>query len=493
MRTLKACCSVIVCAAILWASGIAPAIIPQAVPVANKIGNSTKFQLGATGAISGDCATFDASLNITGPGTGVGCGVSGTAGGGLTVYSGTAGIALSGTVFFPVGGGSQASATETTVDADISASTTISRFGANISTALGGGNSVAFTWRKNASSQTLTCTISNSNTNCADTVNSFSVVPGDLVAIQAVFTGTIVVAPTFVLTAQVGTLLSGNVNSGTQFQIGEYTGAGTTTAVSGVSIPNCTDTGGNHVNFTAATGVFTCGTSGGGGGTTWTSGTYAGLPGTCTAGSSYLITNSPITQAICTATNVYTFSGGFGVVSPPQLQTWTDDNVGTAVFTYTNGDGNVAAPLTTSTQLRVQFRAAPATPYTATGMFSGQFALSGTLWGLLILFRDGTGKISTIRLGNGSIENDKWNSSSSFNSDYNLNNNTIHKTPVWLRIGDNGTNLTYSYSADGQTFTVLGSPISRTDFFGSGPTQIGWGVYVNTADVTTSLLSFMIQ
>jgi hypothetical protein len=64
----------LVCAALLWASGIIPAIIPQAVPTANKIGNSTKFQLGATGAVSGDCATFDASLNITGPGTGAGCG-----------------------------------------------------------------------------------------------------------------------------------------------------------------------------------------------------------------------------------------------------------------------------------------------------------------------------------------------------------------------------------------------------------------------------------
>jgi len=62
-------------------AGIIPAIIPAAVPTANKIGNSAKFQLGTAGAVSGDCAQFDASLNITGPGTGAGC----TGGSGITL------------------------------------------------------------------------------------------------------------------------------------------------------------------------------------------------------------------------------------------------------------------------------------------------------------------------------------------------------------------------------------------------------------------------
>lgn len=206
---------------------IIQAVIPQVVPTANKIGNSTKFQLGIAGAISGDCASFDANLNVTGPGTGAGCAGAAANSGGLTVYSGTAGISLSGTTFFPIGGGSGASTTETAVDADVQASTTISKFGANLSTALGMSNSVVFTWRKNMSSQTLTCTISGAvATSCADSTNSFSVVPGDLVDIQAVFSGTIVVAPTFVLTAQVGSILSGSVNTGTAGQFGYYASNG---------------------------------------------------------------------------------------------------------------------------------------------------------------------------------------------------------------------------------------------------------------------------
>ena len=70
------------------ASGIAQAVIPQAVPTANKIGNSTKFQLGTTGAVSGDCASFDADLNVVGAGTGVPCG---TGGGGVTSIFGQTG------------------------------------------------------------------------------------------------------------------------------------------------------------------------------------------------------------------------------------------------------------------------------------------------------------------------------------------------------------------------------------------------------------------
>ena len=103
MKTLKICWYIGMFALGLMASGIIPALIPASVPAPNKIGNSSKFQLGASGAVAGDCPTFDANLNITGPGTGAACGTSPSAGGGLTVYSGLAGVGLSGTLFFPIG------------------------------------------------------------------------------------------------------------------------------------------------------------------------------------------------------------------------------------------------------------------------------------------------------------------------------------------------------------------------------------------------------
>lgn len=50
----------------LWGSGVIPAIIPQAVPTANKQGNSTKFQLAGTNSnTSGNLLCNDANGNAT--------------------------------------------------------------------------------------------------------------------------------------------------------------------------------------------------------------------------------------------------------------------------------------------------------------------------------------------------------------------------------------------------------------------------------------------
>lgn len=75
----------ILTASLLWA-GVIPAVIPQAVPAANKEGNATKFQLftGADPATS-DCAKFDASHNLVG--AGAACG--GTGGYTLNVWGTT--------------------------------------------------------------------------------------------------------------------------------------------------------------------------------------------------------------------------------------------------------------------------------------------------------------------------------------------------------------------------------------------------------------------
>lgn len=73
-RALWRISALLVFALCIWASGVIPAIIPASVPAAFKIGNGTKFQIAASGAVSGDCASFDAGLNIKGPGTGAGCG-----------------------------------------------------------------------------------------------------------------------------------------------------------------------------------------------------------------------------------------------------------------------------------------------------------------------------------------------------------------------------------------------------------------------------------
>jgi hypothetical protein len=105
-----------------------------------------------------------------------------------------------------------------------------------MSSAPGIGNNIVFTWRKNATGQTLTCTITgNVATSCNDSTHSFLVAQGDLLTIQLVSTGIIAGTPNLVLSTQFGTTGSnGTVNTGTTGQIAYYAANGT--AVSG-SVP----------------------------------------------------------------------------------------------------------------------------------------------------------------------------------------------------------------------------------------------------------------
>jgi hypothetical protein len=156
-------------------------------------------------------------------------------GGGITVYSAPS-VSLSGTQYIPIGGGGLPSGTEASVDTPSPSAATVTNFEAQLSAAPGAGNSIAFTWRKNAVSQSLTCTISGAvATSCSDTVNSFSVSQGDLLTIQLVTTGVIAGTPNLITAVQFGTVGSnGTVNTGTAGQVAYY--ATTGTAVSGENL-----------------------------------------------------------------------------------------------------------------------------------------------------------------------------------------------------------------------------------------------------------------
>jgi hypothetical protein len=178
-------------------------------------------------------------------------------GGGITVYSGT-GLTLSGTLYFPIGGGATPSSTETNVDVDSPSAATVTNMYIQLSVALGMGNSGVFTFRKNATSQSLTCTITGASaTTCSDTAHSFNVSQGDLLTVQAVFSGTIVVTPNVILAEQFGTSQSGGtVNSGTIGQCAYYAANGT--AVSGQACGS----GGSGLTYcvdaTGSTTTYTC-------------------------------------------------------------------------------------------------------------------------------------------------------------------------------------------------------------------------------------------
>lgn len=194
-------------AGVLMASGIGVLTLPNAVPTANKRGNSNVYQLASNNSAASAGTPFcdDGAGNTTTSGCSGGGGGGG--GSGITIYSGLAGVSLSGTAFFPFGGGSIASTTESVVTVNLRAATSIANFTAHLSVALGGagGNSVALTIRKNNADTTITCTITDPAVQCSDTTHTVSFASGDTIDIKAVFGGTIVAAPNFVMGATAGT------------------------------------------------------------------------------------------------------------------------------------------------------------------------------------------------------------------------------------------------------------------------------------------------
>jgi hypothetical protein len=65
------------------------------------------------------------------------------------------------------------------------------------------------------------------------------------------------------LSSVTGTLGTGNGGTGLTSAADDNTLVGNGTIWQSKAVPNCTDTGGNHLNYTAATNAFSCGTSSG--------------------------------------------------------------------------------------------------------------------------------------------------------------------------------------------------------------------------------------
>ena len=109
---------------------------------------------------------------------------------GPLTYSGLS--PLTGTLYFPVGGGALPSGDESSATIPAAFTAVVSNFFVSISNAPGLGNSIVFTWRDNAISQTLTCTIAGAVAkSCSDLSHSFTATQGDSIDIQTVAIGSI--------------------------------------------------------------------------------------------------------------------------------------------------------------------------------------------------------------------------------------------------------------------------------------------------------------
>ncbi len=154
---------------------------------------------------NGNCPDWSVSGSVYTLGdTGSPCGMGGSGGGGAIVFSASS-VSFAGTQFLAAGGGAGISSTEASVQTASPAAATISNLYVQLSVAPGMGNSIAFTWRDAGSSQTSTCTVSNTATSCNDTTHSFAAAAGDLINFQSVTTGTVIATPTVLISSAFGT------------------------------------------------------------------------------------------------------------------------------------------------------------------------------------------------------------------------------------------------------------------------------------------------
>jgi len=213
----------------------------------------------------------------------------------------------------------------------------------------------------------------------------------------------------------------------------------------------------------------------------------ANLPATANAGDMYYCTDSPYVCRYSGSAWQYFLNGM--LVTPPPTTGWTGDNIGTCTVDNLGGFETLIVPQSSSVQLHLMYRTAPATPYSITAAYKISAPVGG---GGFVGFRDGTGKIiefiQYINPSNGSpyITETTWTTSTSVVTDQNILSTNglasyLSADIIWAKIRDDGTTLYYYLSRDFGIHWQLFVSYSRTAFFSSGPTQVCFGVYNNIA------------
>lgn len=147
---------------------------------------------------------------------------------------------------------------------------------------------------------------------------------------------------------------------------------------------------------------------------------------------------------------------------------------GSILLTTPGGAGNNACG---------KYVAPPTPPYTLTAAFSMLWLHSGSSYPQcgIMLEESGTGRLIGFTIHHGranafvpGIEVAKYNSYTSFNSDYfGAYGLGVLSEAVWLRIADDSVNLTFSMSIDGVKWRQL-HQVSRIDWLVSGANRISF-------------------
>lgn len=182
----------------------------------------------------------------------------------------------------------------------------------------------------------------------------------------------------------------------------------------------------------------------------------------------------------------------FGYTPPVDSQfSWL--NQGTAYVSASNNQIGLTALAASGDNIKMRTISAPAAPYFVTACIKQAGVGTGSSG---LGFSDGTKFINIFQFVNTTspeIGVGKYTNSTTFSAFY-VNPLVVWASPVWLRVQDDGTNLSFYYSADALNY-ILVTQQTRTNFFSAAPTLVGYFTDSNSSTInsTVSLLSWKVN
>lgn len=204
--------------------------------------------------------------------------------------------------------------------------------------------------------------------------------------------------------------------------------------------------------------------------------TYANIPGSANANDLFFSTDGP-QWYIYDGSNWVPYGGSDWKLTHPTLGDFAWFNQGSSVSHQTYGPIYLQAYLNDGgANLRGMRKAAPSTPYTVTALIDVTTVTAGGNESGILFYEASSGRFIHFSRG-------YWQDQDKFLVGYWANVATLSSTPLnevffwsyptWLRIEDDGANLEFSYSVNGQDWTVVYSA-ARNAWFTTGPDYIGF-------------------
>jgi hypothetical protein len=246
------------------------------------------------------------------------------------------------------------------------------------------------------------------------------------------------------------------------------------------------------------------GQSGGGGGISTSSGTYASKPAAGSSGNLYFTTNSSYVLRDNGASLDAFYQGS--IVIPPASQTLTLVNQGASTMNTTNGYGYINGVGTGGYNMRAMVMSLPATPYTCVLGFrftAGQDSSSSFIWDGLVLRESATAKLQIGGQGYHTFGAGGGNCSSAtlfggcangeFLAISNFTNPTTYGgsdllgpnpfnwsfSDIWIKITDDGTTRKWFTGPGKDSLDFQIASEAHAGFFTTAPDQFGYGYQTN--------------